>query len=155
MNKPVKVRTAEEIAEDEAAFEREHVKLKTLPLQTGRQLATLVEQHEMGLTTPGFEMNRPAEEVFAVLADYINDYRDAHELYSHADKLDLYDELQRFIDELLAMHISLSYAQRSVTLKVNPDPDAEPMKASVLYVMTFPRGKAPEYISTPRKGRIG
>ncbi|GEM_PF-3977078 len=57
----------------------------------------------MGLTTPGFEMGRPAEEVFASLTDYVNEYRDTHELYSSADKLDLHDELQGYIDQLRDM----------------------------------------------------
>ncbi|MDY0744776.1 helix-turn-helix transcriptional regulator [Paucibacter sp. R3-3] len=155
LNKPFKIPTAEELTAQRAAFERDHIRLKALPLETGRQLAGLVEQHEMGLTTPGFDMDRPAEEVFAVLTDYINEYRDSHELYSSTDKLDLHDELQGYIDQLKDLGVSLRYAQRKVALKVNAEPGAEPMRASVLYVVTFRRGKEPEEFATPRQGRVG
>lgn len=155
LNKPFKIPTAEEMAEHEAAFEKDHIRLKAYPLETGRQFASLVEQHEMGLTTPGFEMDRPAEEVFASLTDYVNEYRDSHELYSSTDKLDLHDELQGYIDQLRDMGVTLRYSQRKVALKVNADPGIEPMHASVLYVVTFRRGKEPDEFATPRKGRVG
>ncbi len=155
LNKPFKIPTESELAEQQAAFERDHIRLKAFPLETGRQLATLVEQHEMGVTTPGFEMERPAEEVFAVLTDYINEYRDSHDLYSSTDKLDLHDDLQGHIDQLKDMGVSLRYAQRRVALKVNAEPGSEPMQASVLYVVTFVRGNEPDEFATPRKARIG
>ena len=45
--------------------------MKALPLEGGRQLAGLLEQHSLDLSTPGFSMDRPAEEVFAALVDYM------------------------------------------------------------------------------------
>lgn len=69
LSQPFKIPSPEELAEAKAAFDRDHITLKALPLEGGRQLAGLLEQHSLDLSTPGFSMDRPAEEVFAALVD--------------------------------------------------------------------------------------
>lgn len=155
LNKPFKIPTPEELAEAKAAFERDHITLKALPLEGGRQLAGLLEQHALDLATPGFDMERPAEEVFAQLVDYMHDYRDCHELYSEVQKLDVHDELQGYIDQLRELGVSLRFAERNLALKVNDAPEAQPMRMSALYVVTYRRGQEPEEFATTRKVRLG
>lgn len=155
LNKPFKIPTPEELVEAKAAFEREHITLKALPVDSGRHLAGLLERHSMDMSTPGFEMERSAEETFAQLVDYMHEYRDCHDLYSEVQKLELFDELQGYIDQLRELGISLRFAERNLALKVNPDPDAQPFRTSALYVVTYRLGHEPDEFVTPRKVRVG
>jgi Predicted transcription factor, homolog of eukaryotic MBF1 len=156
LNKPFAIPTAEEMEAAKEKFDREHVTLKALPLETGKQLAKLAEVHSMDLSTPGFDMSRESDEEFAALIDYMREYRDCSEFYSEVQKFDIYDDLQRHIDELNTQGVSLRYAERKVRLKFNSDEaDAKPFDTSVLYVVAFPAGKEPEEFATPRSVGIG
>jgi transcriptional regulator with XRE-family HTH domain len=156
LNKPFSIPTAEELQAAKEKFDREHVTLKALPLQTGKQLAKLAEVHSMDLSTPGFEMSREADEEFAALIDYMREYRDCSEFYSEVQKFDIYDDLQRHIDGLNAQGVSLRYAERKVRLKFNSDAaDTKPFDTSVLYVVAFPVGNEPDEFATSRSVGIG
>lgn len=156
LNKPLSIPTDEEMQAAKEKFEREHITLKALPLETGKQLAKLAEAHSMDLSTPGFEMNREADEEFAALIDYMREYRDCSEFYSEMQKFDIYDDLQRHIDGLNAQGVSLRYAERKVRLRLkSDDADAKPFDTSVLYVVAFPDGKEPDEFATPRSVGIG
>ncbi|WP_109482516.1 helix-turn-helix domain-containing protein [Paraburkholderia sp. C35] len=150
LNKPFLIPTVDEMKAQKEKFEREHVTLKALPLDTGRQLARLAESHSMDLCTPGFEMPRAAEEEFAALVDYMREYRDCNDLYSETQKLDVYDDMQRHLDGLKELDVSLRYAERKVRLRFRSDAEAEPFDTSVLYLVTFPVGKEPDEFATPR-----
>lgn len=156
LNKPFSIPTAEEMQAAKEKFDREHVTLKALPLQTGKHLAKLAEAHSMDLSTPGFELDREADEGFAALIDSMREYRDCSDLYSEVQKFDIYDELQRHIDELNTLGVSLRYAERKVRLRFrSDDADTEPFDTSVLYVVVFPVGKEPDEFATPRSVGIG
>lgn len=156
LNKPFAIPTAEEMQAAKEKFDREHVTLKALPLETGKQLAKLAEAHSMDLSTPGFDMSREADEEFAALIDYMREYRDCSECYSEVQKFDIYDDLQRHIDGLNAEGVSLRYAERKVRLRFNSDEaDAKPFDTSVLYVVAFPVGMEPEEFATPRSVGMG
>ncbi|MFM0372750.1 MULTISPECIES: helix-turn-helix domain-containing protein [Paraburkholderia] len=156
LNKPFSIPTAGEMQAAKEKFEREHVTLKALPLQTGKQLAQLAEAHSMDLSTPGFEMSREADEEFAALIDCMREYRDCSDLYSEVQKFDIYDDLQRHIDELNTLGVSLRYAERKVRLRFkSDDADTEPFDTSVLYMVAFPVGKEPDEFATPRSVGIG
>lgn len=156
LNKPFAIPTAEEMRAAKERFEREHITLKALPLETGKQLAGLAESHSMDLSSPGFDMNREADEEFAALIDYMREYRDCSECYSEVQKFDIYDDLQRHIDELRARGVSLRYAERKVRLKFKTHgAEAPPYDTSVLYVVAFQVGKEPDEFATPRSVGIG
>lgn len=156
LNKPFSIPTAEEMQAAKEKFDHEHVTLKAHPLETGKQLAKLAEAHSMDLSTSGFEISREADEEFAVLIDYMREYRDCSELYSEVQKFDIYDDLQRHIDGLKALGVSLRYAERKIMLRITSDDvNTKPFDTSVLYVVAFPIGKEPEEFSTPRSVGIG
>lgn len=155
LNKPFSIPTAEEMQAAKEKFNRQHVMLKALPLETGKQLAKLAEAHSMDLSTPGFDMSREADEEFSALIDYMREYRDCSDLYTEVQKFDVYDELQRHIDGLNALGVSLHYSERKVKLRLNGEEEAEPFDASVLYVVGFPVGKEPEEFATLRSVGIG
>ena len=152
-NKPFQMPTPEELDRQREAFEKEYVTLKALPVGTGRELAVLAETSSADLCTPGFDMDREAQEVFAQLIDYLRDFRDCHDLYSEVQKLEVHDELQSLIDNLKALSISLRYATRRLAFKAD-SPEAKAVPASVLYLVTYPLGKEPQEFSTPRKLRM-
>lgn len=155
LNKPFSIPTEEEAAVMKEKFDREHITLEARPLTTGKQLAALVETTTMDLSSPAFEMGREADETFAALVDYFRDYRDCAEMYSEVQKFEVYDELQKHIDALKAMGVSLCYAVRKQRLKVNGNQDAEPWPTTALYLVAFPLGKEPREFATPREIGIG
>lgn len=152
-NKPLSVPSEEEIRAAKEKFERDHIMLAVSPLISGRQLAQLAESHEMDLTEPAYELPRDAAEVFAALVDAFHDYRECSDLYTAVQKLDIYDDFQRHIDELKAKSVSLRYAERQVQMG-SSTPDSKPLRVTVLYVLAFPLGKEPHQIATPRAARI-
>lgn len=156
LNKPFPIPTPEELQAAKEKFEREHVTLKALPLETGRQLARLAEIHSMDLSTPGFDLPREADEEFAAMIDFMREYRDCSDCYSETQKFEIYDGLQQHIDALSASGVSLRYAERKVQLRFNSDTaGGKPFDTSVLYVVAFPTGKEPDEFATPRSVGIG
>ncbi|MGM9480281.1 helix-turn-helix transcriptional regulator [Roseateles sp. NT4] len=155
LNKPFSIPTEAQLKARKEKFDREHVTLTAHPVTTGRQLATLVENHMMDLSEPGFDMEREAAEAFAVLVDYIHDYRDCASEYAQTMKLEVYDELQSQIDALKDLGVSLRYAERRLMLTFGSDsPGAKPMATSALYLVGFRLGHEPDSFVTPRKAGI-
>jgi transcriptional regulator with XRE-family HTH domain len=153
-NKPIAIPSEEELTMAKEKFDREHVTLTALPLNTGKQLAKLAETCSMDLSEPAFELTREADEIFAVLVDYFREYRDCADAYAEAQKFDVYDELQSHIDSLKTLGVSLRYAERRMQMKWGPAADREPMWVDVLYVVAFPLGEEPEQFATPKSGGI-
>lgn len=153
LSKPYAIPTDEERRAAKEKFDREHVTLPAIPLTTGKDLARLVESTSMDLSTPSFELSREADEQFAELIDYFREYRDCHDLYSERDKFEVYDELQRHIDALRELGVSLCYSTRKMAIK--PAQEAEPLSMSALYVVAFQVGKEPTEFATPKSGKIG
>lgn len=156
LNKPFHIPSEEEFKAAKEKFDREHVTLTAVPLTTGRQLAKLAETCSMDLSEPAFELPREAAETFAALVDYFRDYRDCADVYSEAQKFEVYDELQAHIDTLKAQGVSLRYAERKLQMKSGSDqPDSKPVPFTALYVVAFPLGKEPEQFATPKAVGIG
>lgn len=150
LNKPYHFPTEDEIKAEKVKFDRENITLKALPLTSGKLLAQLAETTSLDLITQGFEMAREAEETFANLTDHFREYRDCADLYQERDKLDIHDGLQRDIDRLKELGVSLCYASRKVAVKFR-DTSAEPMEMRTLYLVTFPLGEEPAEFATPRE----
>ena len=155
LNKSFVIPNAEQIAAETKKFEQEYITLDVAPLTTGKQLAQLVENNMMDLSTSAFEMGRAADEEFASLIDWHRDYRDVADCYSESQKFEVYDALQAHIDELRRLGVSLRYAERKLLLRLGgPDGDANPMPAKALYVVAFPLGKEAEKFAVPRSTGI-
>lgn len=154
LNKPFTIPSEEELKVAKEKFDREHIILTAIPLSTGKQLAKLAETCMMDLSEPAFELPREADEIFARLVDYFRDFRDCADLYSEAQKFEVYDEMQSHIDALNSLGVSLRYAERKLQVKWGADPDCKPMPVNMLYVVCFPLGKEPEQFATPRSAGI-
>lgn len=76
LNKPFVIPSEEDAKAAKEKFDQEHVTLTATPLTTGKQLAKLAETCSMDLSEPAFELPREADETFAMLVDYLREYRD-------------------------------------------------------------------------------
>ena len=144
------IQSEEEVKAAQEKLDKENVTLTATSLTTGRQLARLVTSCEMDMSEPALKMTREAEEVFSELVDYYRDYRDCAKLYSERQKIEVYDEMQSFIDALKGFGVSLIYAERKVKMKWGSNPASEPISAKVLYLVAFPLGEEPKQFATPK-----
>lgn len=152
LNKPFSVPSAEELKVAKEKFDREHITLSLSPVTTGRQLATLAEISQLSYAEPAFELPREAAQLFAELVDYFREYGDCSELYSEVQKLDVYEDIQRDIDELKAQGVSLRFAERELHMRLGNND--KPTRLMALYVLAFPLGREPEQIATPKASKI-
>lgn len=153
LNKPYVFPTEEELKAEKAAFERDNVTLKALPVSGGRDLATLITSHAMDYSAATFELPREAAEQYAGLIDAYREYRDCAELYSEVDKLTVFDEFQDTLDALAQCGVTLRYSTRKITLKIAPD--ANPWTDTALYIFACEKGKEPAEVVTPRAVKLG
>lgn len=153
-NKPVAIPSTDDIQAEKEKFEREHITLTALPLITGKQLVKLTETCMMDISEPAFELTREAEIAFAEMVDYFRDYRDCADLYSEAQKFEIHDTLQSYINELKRLGVSLRYAERKTQVKWGVVQDSKPMPINMLYVVGFPLGKEPEQFAVPKSAGI-
>lgn len=153
-NKPYAITTAADLKKDQEAFEAEHLILDAIVAKTGQELARLFETVTMDMSEPTIELSREQSEHFAALVDYLREYRDCAELYSEVAKLDVYDELQEYIDLLDATGVSVIYASRKVRLINNKWDDKTPWPVTLGYLTAFNAGTAPGKIAVPKKVSI-
>lgn len=150
-NKPYSIPTDEELAAAKERFEREHVTLNVVPVHTGKQLAGLAQGCHASLFSEGFELSGEAERLFASLSDYCREYGDCSELYSAVDKLAVYEELESQVAGLDAAGVCLVAATRHLAFKASEQDPGPAVRTDVLYVVAFPKGKAPEQIAVARR----
>lgn len=153
LNKPHAIPTPEQVAEQKARFEREHLTLKAQRIETGKQFGHLLEQSSANLFHEAEGLPAKAAEVFARLTDFCRDYADCDELYSAVDKLGVYGELDQMVDELSGLGYVLMAATRDTQLRAKQATEGVPI--SVIYVVAFPRGKEVEQLVVARKMKLG
>lgn len=136
-NKAYEIPSEEELRAAQEKYDKENVTLAATPLTTGRQLAKLVTTSTADMSEPAFELTREAEEAFSGLVDYFREYRDCADLYSERQKIEVYDEMQSFIDALNALGVSLVYSERKVKMKWGTNPASEPMPAKSCMSLPF------------------
>ena len=134
-NKPQMPWSEEQMQAHREKLERETVTLAVWQA-TGKKLAELGESAEADFFYAAAELPREATEVFAALTDCWREYRDANDLYSEVDKLDVYDDFESRLDELKAMNFSLRLGERVVAVKASGD-NASALKINVAYVVAF------------------
>jgi transcriptional regulator with XRE-family HTH domain len=152
-NKPHVIPTAEQVAEQKARFEKEHMTLKGRRIEKGKQLGRLVEQCSAHLFHEAADLPAPAAEVFARLTDFSREYGDCDELYSAVDKLGVYEDLSEMIDELHGLGFTLVAATRDTQLLTSEAVKGVPV--SIIYVVVFPRGEESEQLVVAKKVKFG
>ena len=153
-NKPFTPSEEELLIAEKVDFELSHVTLAVSPLDTGKQLAKMVETTTMDMSVPTFEMSREADMAFAALIDYFRHYRNWADEYSEVKKFAVYDALQRHIDDLKAMGVSLCHATYHMEVKSGVDVATQPLKANALVVAAYQSGDGAKFIKIPREAKI-
>lgn len=154
-SKPYSIPTPDELKKAQEEFENEHLVLDNLVASTGSELARSFASSTMDASNPAIELDREPAECFAELVDYLRDYRDCAELYSEVDKLDVYHEVQQYIDALDGLGISIAYAKRKTKLTNENWQDKTPWSVVILYLGAFRKGEVPEKVIVSKKVVIG
>lgn len=141
--------TAEDLKAEQERFHKERITLKAAPLMSGRRMAELAESNQADLFSEGDELPRAAQEQFADLTDYWREYRECRELYTAQAKLEVYDELERRLQELQTLGARLFFAQRKVVLRSGSDHPG--IKAQILYIVAFRASRQPETFAVMRE----
>lgn len=151
-NKPF-VRISEEQAKAaKEKFDREHITLDALPLDTGRKVAEVAETTQADYLHAAVELPPDAEPLFAELTDYVRQYRDASEMYSEVEKLEIHKDLQDLLDEPRSLKFALRHSVRVVAVdRVGNLTSPEPLDWLVAYVAVFPLGKEHATVIVPRE----
>jgi hypothetical protein len=155
VNKPQSIPTEEEIQAEKEKLERERITLNAILVTSGRELGISVAGAQLDHSSPAFDLPDSAAHEFAALVDYLRDYRDCAELYSEVQKLDVYAELQGYIDTLAEAGISLCYATRHTKIVGRNWVDKTPWPVTVFYLSAFKKGSEPKQFLVPRSIQIG
>jgi hypothetical protein len=147
-NKPHVIPTAAQRAAEKERFEKEHVTLQAVRLESGKQLANLIEHARASLYSEAANLPPDGEEVYARLADYCREYTDSAEFYSAVDKLALHAELDEMVAALRDQGFSLVGAAREANVDVTGS--SSELKFRLVYVVACPKGQEPPTMVVPR-----
>ncbi|MCC5613415.1 helix-turn-helix transcriptional regulator, partial [Nostoc sp. CHAB 5834] len=151
-NKPYVIPTAEQMAEEKARFENEHLTLRANRIETGKQLGTLAEGTSASLYSEMKPLPHGADTVFARLTDYCREFAECAKLYSAVDKSRVYEELDGFVSELKILGYSLVGATREAVARASGGGAGVPL--TILYVVACPAGEEPEHLAVSRNERM-
>lgn len=152
-NKPHAIPTPEQVAEQKARFDKEHLTLKAERIVSGKQLGRLVERASAHMFHEAVDLPSKAAEAFARLTDFCQDYADCDELYSAVDKLDLYEDIDQMVGELKELGYTLVASVRDTQLLTKDAASGVPI--SVIYVVAFPQGQETEQLVVAKKVKFG
>jgi transcriptional regulator with XRE-family HTH domain len=153
LNKPHVICTPEQISEQKARFDKDHLTLKAESIKTGRQLGRLMEQASAHMFTESVDLPLEAAQTFASLTDFCRDYADCDELYSATDKLAVYKDLEQMVTDMSGLGFVLATAIRQTQLLTKGSSEGVPV--SVVYIVVFPRGEEPEQLVVTKKLQFG
>jgi len=81
-NKPQSILTAEQLNAQKEKHDREHITLNSTLVTSGRVLGKLVEEATLDYSSASFDLPDISAHEFAMLVDYLHDYRDCADLCS-------------------------------------------------------------------------
>lgn len=154
-NKPYRIPTTQELKEAQEDFDRTHLTLDATIATTGAELGRLFEGSTADVTDMSVSMDREAAETVAQVIDYLRDYRDIAADYGEMEKLDVFDDLQRLVDRLASLGISLCYAAREMTVVGSNCVDKTPMPVKLAYVSPVKKGAEPTKLVVSKPIRLG
>jgi len=136
-------------------FEQEHVMLDAIVATSGRELGMLYAAATMDVSSPAIELPAQAADIYAALTDLLRDFRDISRDLPETDKLDVYADIQRALDELNAAAFDVCYGIRKATLIGKDWHNKTPWQVLLVYLSAFHRNKVPEKMAVPTKVDIG
>lgn len=151
-NKPYEFKSEEDLKKETEDFKRTYLTLDVSIADKGAQLAVLAETcgiwsfNQQG----GIEINDEADEAAAELFDYLQEYGDCADLYSHSQKRGVHDDLGALIDRLTVAGYSVCFARRDTKLTNESWQDKRPWEVSIGYVFLALAGKEPKTVAVPK-----
>jgi transcriptional regulator with XRE-family HTH domain len=151
-DKPWSLPNADRLKAEQDKLERETIAIKVTPVTSGRHLRELAELAEGWQHNQLTDLTPIAEEIFAEMQEYFQDYGDINDCYSPSQKLEVNRDLQRMIDLLLAEGVSISAGTRRLRFGKKDDKDA--IIATVVHVVAGRTEEMPNVIRAPRKTSV-
>jgi transcriptional regulator with XRE-family HTH domain len=151
--KPMPFPTAEELEEQKAAFDREHLVLDATKADGRKAISLLMDSPGYGAIGPGstVDLPPPAQDAYAAILDYVRDCMDIADVASRTEMLGYGD----FLDELLVpLHSSgycLCAARRDTSVTNKKWSDPTPMSLSITYLIAAPIDAPPSKLVVSRK----
>lgn len=151
-NKPHEFKSEEDLKKEAEDFKRTYLTLDVGIAEKGAQLAALAEA--CGIWSfnqqEGIEINDEADEAAAELFDYLQEYGDCADLYSHSQKRGVHSDLGALIDRLKAAGYSVCFARWDTKLTNESWQDKRPWEVSIGYVFLALAGKEPKTVAVPK-----
>ena len=101
------------------------------------------------------ELDQEAALIFAELLDYLRDYRDTVELHTEVDKLNVFADIQDYIDKLNALRISVRFAVRDSKLVNSGWIDKTPWPVKLVYLTAANKEDATRKMAVPKRVHLG
>lgn len=153
LTKPLQIPSAEDLEAAQADFDRTFQTLPAAKVVDGKALAHLAETHMCDESALCFDASMGAESTFAALLDLFRDYRDLASDLSQLDKIDMWQSLQQYLDDLRALDVVLYWAGRTVQAHWGSNGKLHAVEA--LHLHGFPAAAVPQHLVVPRTMRIG
>ena len=150
-----RIPTEEETHAAQEKFDREHVLLQAIVTTSGRELGALYAASTMDVSSPAVELGDQAAGTYAALTDLLRDFRDGARDLSETDKLEVYADIQRSLDELNAAGVDVCYAVRKTSLIGKDWENKTPWAVQLVYLSAFHKDKVPEKMAVRRKVELG
>jgi transcriptional regulator with XRE-family HTH domain len=133
----------------------DRLRLRATPVLNGAELSRLAEIANAYNYCCDDDVSEEAKECAAALFDYLNDYGEAHELYSHVDKLAVHRELDSFLKDLEKFGVTVDSALQSTAISSENWPNQTPLPIDILCLVVHPKGRIIEEFWVPKKIRPG
>jgi transcriptional regulator with XRE-family HTH domain len=143
-NKPHAFKSAEQLKQEAEEFQNKHMSLPVSVAAFGKQLADLAENAEMHCFQQPENVSQSVAELVAEIYDYISDYGEIAELYSHGQKLAVHTTLDEQLSRLKAAGYSICYALRKTSIVGRNWVDKAPMPVSIAYAFVTKKGNEPK-----------
>jgi transcriptional regulator with XRE-family HTH domain len=152
-SKPMPFPTAEELEEQKAAFDRDHLVLDAQVVDGRKVVAMLIDSGGFHAIGPGsaVELSPAAQDAFATILDYVRDCMDVADVAPRSEMLGYGDDLNEFIVSLRAAGHCLCAARRSTSITNEAWTNPTPMPVDILYLVTAPVDAPPSKLVVPRK----
>lgn len=150
-NKPYIIPTVEEWKAEREIFDREHLTLECKITSSGRDLASVYASSTMDSSTSVVELAPDAASDFAALVDYLRDYRDIAADYSETDKLQVFSDVQEYLDHLDSAGIAVVYAIRNTRIVGREWVDKAPWPVRLVYLYAVPKDAVRSKVVVERK----
>jgi transcriptional regulator with XRE-family HTH domain len=150
LNKPHAFKSPEQIKKEAEELRTKHMTLSVSVAQTGKQLAELAESANARCFQQPDNVSAPVAQLVAEMFDYMGDYGEVDELYSHTQKLDVHATLDEQLSRLREAGYSMCYSLRKTSIVSKDWGDKTPMPVGIAYAFVVKKGEEPKLAVVPK-----